>query len=430
MKVPPVAAIVTTCTGSSGSGCRAVMCSLLKSCPCASQHASSSSRRTLALMVRHPSSPARLAAAIGVLVAMLLAAPAAGQPPPAPAPELKLSGPSLRAAGIDIPLTGRGAPAGARVELQRFVHGERWVTIKTKKAAGGSVKLTYDPGKLSPRYRLRIAVGGLASPAITVRTREVTLAAFGDANFGDGVASVMDARGALWPWSGVAPTLRAADIAFGNLECSISNRGSPVSEGVQFRGRPGRSAQGRAATPASTSSTSPTTTRATSATTHSLDTLRAVRSAGALPVGAGANLAAARGRWSSAGWACASPSWASRTSAATSFAAGPVPARHVVRVTPRAITAGVRAAARVQRRRHRELPLGRRALDERDRPAALVRCDRARGRRDRRHRGPPPRAAADPPHRQGPPPADRLQPRQLRLVGGLGARPARPGSCA
>ena len=50
----------------------------------------------------------------------------------------------------------------------------------------------------------------------------------------------MDARGALWPWRGVAPTLRAADIAFGNLECAISNRGFPVPKQFNFRGRPDR----------------------------------------------------------------------------------------------------------------------------------------------------------------------------------------------
>ncbi|MDX6537612.1 MAG: hypothetical protein QOD37_1953, partial [Gaiellales bacterium] len=155
------------------------------------------------------------------------------------------------------------------------------------------VKLAYDPGKLSPRYRLRIAVGGFASPAITVRTREITLAAFGDANFGDGVASVMDVRGALWPRSGVAPTLKAADIAFGNLECSISNRGSPVPKQFNFRGRPDRL---RAVVPYAGLDV------LNLANNHAgdygsgalLDTVRAVRGRGALAVGAGATLAAAR----------------------------------------------------------------------------------------------------------------------------------------
>ena len=221
----------------------------------------------------------------------LLAAPAASAQAP---PPLKLSGPSLRATGIDIPLSGRGAAPGALVELQRLVDGERWVTIKTQKAtAAGTVKLAYDPGKLSPRYRLRLAVAGIASAPITVRTREITLAAFGDANFGDGVASVMDARGALWPWSGVAPTLKAADIAFGNLECAISNRGSPVPKQFNFRGRPDRLRQ--VVRFAGLDVLNLANNHAGDYGTNALlDTVRAVRSSGALPVGAGATLAAAR----------------------------------------------------------------------------------------------------------------------------------------
>ena len=138
------------------------------------------------------------------------------------------------------------------VELQRLVDGERWVTIKTKKATtAGTVKLAYDPGKLSPRYRLRLAVAGMASDADHRPNARHPLAAFGDANFGDGVATVMDVRGALWPWPGVAPTLRARGLAFGNLECAISNRGAPVPKQFHFRGGPtacARSSGSRAST--------------------------------------------------------------------------------------------------------------------------------------------------------------------------------------
>jgi hypothetical protein len=144
---------------------------------------------------------------------------------------LRLSAPALRASGVAIPLFARGAAAGAPVELQRLPDGENWVTVGTTPAGtDGTAHLRYNPQTVSPtlRYRLRIAVGGIASPAITVRTRTITLAAFGDANFGDGVGSVMDSHGAFWPWAGVAPTLRRADIAFGNLDCAISERGVAV----------------------------------------------------------------------------------------------------------------------------------------------------------------------------------------------------------
>jgi poly-gamma-glutamate synthesis protein (capsule biosynthesis protein) len=235
------------------------------------------------------------AASLCAAAALLLAAPlAAAQMPAPPAPALKLAGPALRAAGIDIPLTGSGAAPGALIELQRLVDGERWVTIKTKQAGpDGTVKLAYDPGKLSSRYVLRLAAGGIASPPIAVRTREITLAAFGDANFGDGVAAVMDVRGALWPWRGVAPTLRAADIAFGNLECAISTRGFPVPKQFNFRGRPDRLRQVVRFAGLDVLNL---------ANNHAgdygrdalLDTVRAVRSSGAVPVGAGATLTAAR----------------------------------------------------------------------------------------------------------------------------------------
>jgi poly-gamma-glutamate synthesis protein (capsule biosynthesis protein) len=205
-----------------------------------------------------------------------------------------LSGPSLRASGITIPLTAANLAAGAPVDLQRLADGRRWVTIKTARAApDGRARLRYEPPVARSRHSLRAVSAGLASAVLRIRTRPVTLAAFGDVNFGDRVAAVMDARGTLWPWRGVAPALRAADIAFGNLECAISLRGAPVAQQFRFRGRPDRLRKvarfagldvlnlannhvgdyGRLAL---------------------LDTVRAVRAGGVLPVGAGATLAAAR----------------------------------------------------------------------------------------------------------------------------------------
>ena len=278
----------------------------------------------------------------------LLAIAAPGADAQEPAPALRITAPALRAAGIAIPVAGRGAVPGAAVELQRLLGGVRWVTIKSATAAAdGTVRLRYDPTNPSPtlRYRLRLASGGVASPAVTVRTRNITLAAFGDANFGDGVATVMDSRGALYPWGGVAPTLRAADIAFGNLECAISHRGVAVPKEFNFRGRPDRLAQvirfagldvlnlannhagdyGQAAL---------------------LDTLRNVRAGGVLAVGAGATLAAARRpqvisrlglRVGFVGFSDINPA---------GFVAGPA-SPGTASASPAAIAAGVRAARRV-----------------------------------------------------------------------------------
>lgn len=229
----------------------------------------------------------RTAVAATTVLLLAAAAPAEGAAP-------RLTGPALRAAGIAIALTVRDAPAGAPVDLQRLVGGRRWLTVgRAVAAADGTARLRYRPLVPHPRLRLRAVAGGLASPALTVRSRPVTLAAFGDANLGDGVGAVMDRRGALWPWAGVAPTLRRADIAFGNLECSISDRGSPVAKQFSFRGSPGRLA--RIVPFAGLDVLNLANNHVGDyGTTALLDTLRAVRRAGALPVGAGATLAAAR----------------------------------------------------------------------------------------------------------------------------------------
>ena len=90
------------------------------------------------------------------------------------------------------------------------------------------------------RYRLRATVTGAApTRAVRVRVRDVTLDAVGDINLGDGVADVMAVRGPRYSWGGVARELRSADIAFGNLECSVSTRGSAIpGKQYTFRGRP------------------------------------------------------------------------------------------------------------------------------------------------------------------------------------------------
>jgi poly-gamma-glutamate synthesis protein (capsule biosynthesis protein) len=64
------------------------------------------------------------------------------------------------------------------------------------------------------------------------------MAAVGDINLGNGPGAYMRRYGYRYPWLRVAPTLRAADIAFGNLECAVSRRGSPVPKQYNFRGPP------------------------------------------------------------------------------------------------------------------------------------------------------------------------------------------------
>ncbi|UGS36884.1 CapA family protein [Capillimicrobium parvum] len=212
-------------------------------------------------------------------------------PPPAP---LIVRAPRLLATGLPIGVRGAGAPPGARVSLQvRTENG--WSPVRRRTAdAAGRVMFAYRPSRSRPRLRIRLAApGALPSAARTVRTRDVTLAAFGDANFGDGVQAVMLQRGNRWPWGGVAATLKAADIAFGNLECSISTRGTPEVKEFTFRGSPGalREVVPYAGLDVLNLANNHVGDYGTGAL---LDTIRNVRSTGALAVGAGTDLTGAR----------------------------------------------------------------------------------------------------------------------------------------
>jgi poly-gamma-glutamate synthesis protein (capsule biosynthesis protein) len=122
--------------------------------------------------------------------------------------------------------------------------------------------------------------------------RPLVLAAGGDVNLGDRIGSAIATTGPHRPWARVAPLLRAADLAVVNLECAVSDRGSPVAKEYTFRGPPGALAGvARAGVDA-----------VSVANNHSLDygaeafldTLARARRAGVEPVGGGAGLAAAR----------------------------------------------------------------------------------------------------------------------------------------
>jgi poly-gamma-glutamate capsule biosynthesis protein CapA/YwtB (metallophosphatase superfamily) len=80
--------------------------------------------------------------------------------------------------------------------------------------------------------------GGVVSKPVRVRSRPVLMAAVGDVNLGDGPGAFIDRFGPRYPWTATAASLRAADVAFGNLECAVSTRGAPVPKQYNFRGRP------------------------------------------------------------------------------------------------------------------------------------------------------------------------------------------------
>ena len=66
----------------------------------------------------------------------------------------------------------------------------------------------------------------------------VTIVFGGDVDFDRRVRKVIAAQGVDAPWRGIAPTLRAADLAFLNLECAISTRRQPEPKTYTFRGDP------------------------------------------------------------------------------------------------------------------------------------------------------------------------------------------------
>jgi poly-gamma-glutamate capsule biosynthesis protein CapA/YwtB (metallophosphatase superfamily) len=95
------------------------------------------------------------------------------------------------------------------------------------------------PVEARRRYLLRArAVDGRLSRRVRVRSRYVSLASVGDINLGNGPGAYIAQLGVRYPWTSVAPVLRRADVAFGNLECAVSTRGAPIPKQFNFRGRP------------------------------------------------------------------------------------------------------------------------------------------------------------------------------------------------
>lgn len=76
-------------------------------------------------------------------------------------------------------------------------------------------------------------------PRLIKKERSFTLAAVGDINLGGKVAAAIKRQGHDYPWQQVQATLTSADLTFGNLECSLSDNGSPTpGKAYTFRGAP------------------------------------------------------------------------------------------------------------------------------------------------------------------------------------------------
>lgn len=232
--------------------------------------------------VRRPVPSVALAALFAACAGPALVPAAAAAAPKTFAPDAVAPGGRVvvRATGVTLPF---------RVQARR---GAGWVDrgpLVYRAGRPARFRAPAETGTLRLRVRGR---DGRVAHVAAIRVRPLTLAAVGDVNLGDGPGAQIDRYGAAWPWASVGPRLRAADLAFGNLECAVSTRGTAQPKTFTFRGRP---------------SSLPAVARAGGldvvnlANNHSgdygtgalLDTLRAVRAAGIAPVGAGADEARA-----------------------------------------------------------------------------------------------------------------------------------------
>jgi Bacterial capsule synthesis protein PGA_cap len=191
--------------------------------------------------------------------------------------------PAWRAPGAVVTVTGWARPS----ERLRLRTASGRTLARTLSGPRGRFELRFRspaPG----RYRLRVVAGRQTSRAGALLVRPLVLAAVGDVTFGEQVGPAVTEYGGAYPWTGVARTLRAADVTVGNLETSVSTRGVASVKQYTFRGPP-------EALPAMAQ-------RAgfdvlTLANNHSmdygpdalLDTIRNVRAAGIRSIGAGAN---------------------------------------------------------------------------------------------------------------------------------------------
>ncbi|WP_354700303.1 CapA family protein [Paraconexibacter sp. AEG42_29] len=218
-----------------------------------------------------------IAATAAAVVVLTSAASAAA------APTLVAVGEVAPGGRLEVRATGLKEPF--RVQERR---GDAWVDRGPVVYGTGKPSRFRAPDRVG-RLRLRARGGdGVATPSRDVRVRPLTLAAVGDINLGDGPGAAIERFGAAYPWTSVGPRLKAADLAFGNLECAVSNRGVQQDKTFTFRGRPS-SLTALARLSGLDVLNLANNHSGDFGTTALLDTLRGIRANGMQPVGAGSN---------------------------------------------------------------------------------------------------------------------------------------------
>lgn len=112
-------------------------------------------------------------------------------------------------------------------------------------ACGGAADSAPGPTAVVTRAVVPALAAGDRVPSVTPtpatqapRAWPITIAAVGDIMVGRSVAASITAADPAAPFAGVHEPLMAADVAMGNLECAISDRGAPVQKAYTFRAPP------------------------------------------------------------------------------------------------------------------------------------------------------------------------------------------------
>jgi poly-gamma-glutamate synthesis protein (capsule biosynthesis protein) len=191
--------------------------------------------------------------------------------------------PDWRAIGAPVVVRGY---SGANMRLTLRANGKP-VAVSVS-ATDGGYALRFAMARAG-RYRLAVQSVERTEPVGMLTVRPLLIDAVGDITFGEQVGTAIGQYGGAYPWTYVARTLRAADITIGNLETSVSRRGTPAADKqYRFRGDP------NAVKPLATVAGFDVLTLANNHTVDYgrdalLDTVDSVRAAGIQPIGAGSD---------------------------------------------------------------------------------------------------------------------------------------------